>query len=735
MFVTRPGAFESGAGRDVEKSAIDAKSVVVGGWRSRNLGFAEAFLCSIAFTNYSLCILFLPKHILWTRLQITYRFTMERPAKKAKLELLSDSDESDNDTQQGVKLPVSSSGKSANEGFKINSEYAKRFEHNKKREDLHRLEEKFGKANGNKRGRPEDDDDDDESSTDEEEDDDANLVTEDLDDEWMQTLAAIKSKDPRVYNKDIKFYKDFDPNAPAQNGGEKGKEKPMTLQDYHRQNLMSGYTGGEEDADAPPQTYDQEQDALRREMVGQMHAMANGDIKEEASEDDDDFKPKAKGMHESMPAAQTQQRKKAKAKKRITDTDIASADKDPETYLSNFMAAQAWRPNDSQGSRPHAFDSDDSDDDARADAFEEAYNLRFEDPALANERLQTFARDTAKYSVRRDEATGRKKAREREKEKKEAEKREREEDRARLRRLKIEAAEEKVKKIREAAGLRGKDVDLDQWRDIIEGDFDDADWDKEMTRRFGEQYYAAPEGADSDEEMADAGAGGKKRKPKKPKWDDDIDIKDLVPEFEEEETARKYTLSDDDAEDEEDGGAPIEPASDSEANETSAKKKKVTKKDREKAKAEAKRTARKDRAAIESMIDSSIPLSAATNAPASGFRYRETSPTSYGLSARDILFADDSALNNFVGLKKMAAWRDEDKKMRDRKKFSKKGRLRQWRKENFGKADEPSGGFEVVLGGGGEVGDGGDGVAEEGNVKEGARKRKRSKGKKEKSSD
>lgn len=648
---------------------------------------------------------------------------MGRPAKKAKLELLSDSDESDGDSQQGVKLP-SNSG----EGFKINSDYAKRFEHNKKREDLHRLEEKYGKSNGNKRTRPDEDEDDEESSTDEEEDDDADLVTADLDDEWMDTLRAIKSKDPRVYNKDIKFYKDFDPNAPAASGEKQGKEKPMTLQDYHRQNLMSGYTGGDEDADAPPQTYDQEQDALRREMVGQMHAMANGESKtkaeEQSDDEDDDFKPKAKGMHESMPAAQTQHSKKAKAK-RITDTDIASADKDPETYLSNFMAAQAWRPKDSESGRPHAFDSDDSDEDARADAFEEAYNMRFEDPALANERLQTFARDTAKYSVRRDEATGRKKARERERERKEAEKREREEDRARLRRLKIEAAEEKVKKIREAAGLRGKDVDLDQWRDIIEGDFDDADWDKEMTRRFGESYYAADEGAESDEEMEDAG-GAKKKKPKKPKWDDDIDIKDLVPDFEDEETARKYTLSDDD--DDEDGGAPLEP----EDEEASSKKKKSTKKDREKAKAEAKRAARKDRAAIESMVDASLPLnnpSLSTNTNA-GFRYRETSPTNYGLSARDILFADDSALNQFAGLKKLATWRDEEKKRRDKKKFSKKGRLRQWRKETFGKGEEPVGGFETILGGETKAGGGEEEERVEGNVKEGERKRKRSKGKK-----
>ena len=99
------------------------------------------------------------------------------------------------------------------------------------------------------------------------------------------------------------------------------------------------------------------------------------------------------------------------------------------------------------------------------------------------------------------------------------------------------------------------------------------------------------------------------------------------------------------------------------------------------------------------MVDSSLPLTNASTSQAStaGFRYRETSPTSLGLSARDILFADDSQLNAYAGLKKLHGWRDEEKKRRDKKKFSKKGRLREWRREAFGAPEEPSGGFERVL--------------------------------------
>ncbi|TLD11829.1 protein kri1-like [Venturia nashicola] len=618
----------------------------------------------------------------------------ERPAKRTKLLSDSDSDSSDN---EGVKLPKQKKSSMKAE-FKINDEFAKRFEHNNKRADLQRLEEKYGKGGSEEES--------DESSTDESEDDDADLVTADLDEEIFATLNAIKNKDPRVYDEKVKFYKEFDPEKIAK---EEKKDKAMTLQDYHRQNLLSGYTGEEEEEKKVPQTYNQEQDELRRKMVGQMHAMADEDS-------EDDFKPKAKGAHDSVAAT------KSKKAKKLTEEDIAAAEKDPETYLSNFMAAQAWRP--TEGSGPNAFDSDDSEDEARADAFEEAYNMRFEDPALANEKLQTFARDVGKYSVRREETKGRKSAREKERERKDAEKREREEDRARLRRLKIEEAEEKVKKIKEAAGLRGKDVDITQWQDVIEGDFDDSQWDKEMQRRFGEDYYAVPEAQDSDVEMADGES--KKHKVKKPKWDDDIDINDLVPEFEAEE-ARKYALSSDD---EEDGGAPLDAEEDEEDEQEGDGKKRKTKKDRLKEKAEAKRASRKERRAIEEMVDATLPIA---HAPVTGFRYRETSPTSFGLSARDILFADDTALNQFAGLKKMATWRDPERKAREAKKLSKKGRLRQWRKDTFGKPDAPEGGFEVVLGRG-EAGEAEpkSKKGEDGNVKDGDRKKKRSKKRKAK---
>ncbi|TKA60193.1 hypothetical protein B0A55_12962, partial [Friedmanniomyces simplex] len=302
----------------------------------------------------------------------------------------------------------------------------------------------------------------------------------------------------------------------------------------------------------------------------------------------------------------------------------------------------------------------------------------------------------------------------------------------------IEEAEEKVQRIREAAGLRGKDVDLTEWRDVIEGDFEDEEWDREMRRRFRESYYAEGEGGNDEEDDGDAGE--RNRKAKKPKWEDDIDIKDLVPEFEDEEREPEFTLSDE--EDEADGGAPIpdeaEANDDDEAEDSNGdadpttKPTRKSKQDRQQDKAATKRAARLQRTAIESLVDTNLPIAhptvaASTNTPVAGFRYRATSPTRFGLSARDILFADDAALNQFVGLKNMHSWRDGEKKRRDKKRFSKKARVREWRREVFGREEGPG---QKYLGGGDGDGEGDDvggkGVeGEDGNVKDGERKKKR----------
>ncbi|PHH84512.1 hypothetical protein CDD83_1826 [Cordyceps sp. RAO-2017] len=432
-------------------------------------------------------------------------------AKGARLNLL----DSDSDSDGGAAI--------ADPGFKVNEEYARRFEHNKKREELQRLEEKY------KQQVPEDDS----SSSNETEDEDGFLATEDLDAQISATLHAIRTKDPRVYDKNVTFVQLPEDETPA--ATKEKKEKPVFLQDYHREKIMRGDIGASEDEDdEAPKTYVEEQEALKKTIVSEFHAAQREDDGD--SSDDDAFmkrKEPAKvdenGVHPSRAP-----------KVKLSELDVANADKNPDTFLSNFMAARAWIPE--EGGKWKAFESDESDGNDVADEWEQAYNLRFEDPSKSNEVLRSYARDfAAARSVRREEKTGRKRQRELEREKKEEEKRKKREEKARLRKLKLDETEEKLRKVKQAAGAAGKVLREEEWMQFLDDAWDNDKWEEEMQKRFGDEYYAMEdEAANSEDEddQAGEGDGGEERKkskgPKKPKWDDEIDIKDIIPDFEDE---------------------------------------------------------------------------------------------------------------------------------------------------------------------------------------------------------
>ncbi|KAL2822536.1 KRI1-like family-domain-containing protein [Aspergillus granulosus] len=616
---------------------------------------------------------------------------MEPPAKKSRKLLEDDSSSDSGDESGGVPLGDSSEGLT----FKINEEYARRFEHNKRREEMQQLESKLGKTSSLGKRRNEDDEDDgsEESSSDEEEDDDAELATEALDAEIQATIQAIRSKDPRVYDKNATFYHSLDESAGPQKREE--KEKPMTLRDYHRENLLSGANPADEDASDAPRTYAQEQEDLKKAIVKEMHAAAGNE--EDGSSDDGD-EDEGFLIRKSAPEP-------VSTRQNDVQLDVENADKDPETFLSNFMSSRAWVQTGKSQLQP--FESDDDEEDERAEAWEEAYNFRFEDPSKINATLITHSRDlTNKQSVRRDEVSGRKKIRDAARLKKEEEKKQRESEKNRLRKLKMAELQEKVDKIKEVAGLNASKLTDEDWAGFLDAAWDDKNWEEEMQKRFGDNYYADNDAAGSGDE-----AGGKKKRPKKPTWDDDIDINDLVPDFEDEERPA-VGLSDVEMEDDDEEGS--------------------NKKSKAQERRDQKREARKDKLRIEEAVDRNIDLDlallpGATKKNTTGFRYRETSPQSFGLSALDILMADDTHLNQFAGLKKLASFREDEKKRRDQKRLGKKARLRQWRKDTFGDEEGPR---EFVFGNSKRSAAENDDAADKVDIREGEprkKKRKRSK--------
>ena len=89
--------------------------------------------------------------------------------------------------------------------FQINESYAARLEHNKKREELHRLEAKYGKSIP-----PENGDEDSEETSSESEDEVGELVTPQLDAEIWRTIAMIREKRPEVYDENFRVFKEDD---------------------------------------------------------------------------------------------------------------------------------------------------------------------------------------------------------------------------------------------------------------------------------------------------------------------------------------------------------------------------------------------------------------------------------------------------------------------------------------------------------------------------------------------
>ena len=104
------------------------------------------------------------------------------------------------------------------------------------------------------------------SSEDETEDEDGGLANEAVDAEISATIQAIRSKDPRIYQKDVTFYTALDNIEESEK--QDSAEKPLYLRDYHRKNLLENGGKDEQNGDGgEPLPYNQEQAALKSSIM------------------------------------------------------------------------------------------------------------------------------------------------------------------------------------------------------------------------------------------------------------------------------------------------------------------------------------------------------------------------------------------------------------------------------------------------------------------------------------
>lgn len=486
----------------------------------------------------------------------------------------------------------------------------------------------------------------------EEEDDFGELLTEDVENGLNEVLKAIKTGDQRLFDSNVKFFKEEDS---TDNGVKKEGAKPIYLKEYHRKALLEGddeESGNFASIDGK-KTYVDQQREDKEDLIKQMH----GAISDDDSDDDFLIKKEQTVTNDPKPTAPVS----------LPDPEKEGGEK----FLEAFLENHAWLPD--KGEKVDVEFEDDAEFDQAAETFENAYNFRFEDPKATE--IISYARSQA--TMRREKMNSRKRERLKEQEKKMKEKEEIKEELKKKKQKKVNLVVDRIKEIRQIVGDEiSEERILKVFGDsLMKEDFSSEDWDAKMAEIFDEEYYQN----ENDDFV-------------KPEWDDDLMNDDIRKEDESEgdDDENEEILAEDveagNAKDEDDGKTDSidNKAENSESKSRKSKKKEekyTAKKEKNKVKEIAEKLVEKKTLDI---LDEVEEERGRNKEKKYTFKYREVSPESFGLTANEILAADDKALNELIGLKKLAPYRPHDKVAKDKRKITKSKNLREWRKKTFG---------------------------------------------------
>lgn len=492
------------------------------------------------------------------------------------------------------------------------------------------------------------------------------MITEDIEESINQVLRTIDENPDVLLDKNTRFFGSVE-ESKAANVSKDEKHKPIYLKDYHRLQLLAkgkdGYNSDSEEEEYPegekPYAIQQKEDKAK--ILAEINkAVEDGD--DQNDEDDD-------SEYEGFFTKRDEQRT-------VETIALPDPQNDAGKFLEAYLEKKAWLPRtvDKKTGEiimPTYEDlvEDDEEFDDNAETYENAYNMRFEDPN-ANEIL-SYAR--TQNTIRREKASSRKRKRDA---KKDALRQEEEKQEAELQHLKNKKATQIMKKMSSLQKQLQDDPDAEELAKIfddeyLDGDFEGDEWDKKMSKIFGEEFYAQdaelPEDADDDNEQVGGAA--------------DYDA----------EEGEEGAEGADDAEYDEDEDFNMD--ADLDASTAGKSKNQLKKEERQRKQEEQKKLQEAAQRVVEENVEllikeeGSKSLKKTLEKPK--FKYRDVSPDSFGLTARDILLAEDKDLNRFIGIKKLATYRDEDKKEKDRKKFGKKKRVKEWRMSVFNSKESP----------------------------------------------
>uniref|UniRef100_A0A1I8PYP8 Protein KRI1 homolog n=1 Tax=Stomoxys calcitrans TaxID=35570 RepID=A0A1I8PYP8_STOCA len=402
-------------------------------------------------------------------------------------------------------------------GFQINTNesYAKTYNHLRKKELLQKFKAKGLEAS------------DSESSSEESSEEDE-ILDPTFDQEFLSTLASLKSKNPIIYDKKVKFFEKVN-NDPDNKSDEKDesviepnwkkkerKAKPVTLKDYERKVILE--KGGKfvDDSDEEDENKSrfnrsgspsmaEEERRLKAEFQKVMNDEDSGDeefggifkkrekSKVERDAEQEDYLQWLAGKKETI---------KEDAKEKLKPLkNYWSNDKLPssEKFLRDYVLNKGYTEAENYADIPtyeeivgdNAPLSEDEVELEKQAEFEQKYNFRFEDPD--QEFIKRYPR-TIESSVRRTEEK-RKQKRQELKERKQQEKQEKMKELEMVKEMKHKEIQEKIEKLKTVTGndqLGFKDDDLEE-------DFDPEVHDRRMRELFNDEYYEVDEGEEKPE--------------------------------------------------------------------------------------------------------------------------------------------------------------------------------------------------------------------------------------------
>nr|XP_060615755.1 protein KRI1 homolog [Anolis sagrei ordinatus] len=391
--------------------------------------------------------------------------------------------------------------------LRINEAFAARYGKYRRREELQRLQDRYG-------GDAEETTSESESSEEDQE------VDPTMDRAFYSTLALLKTKDPRIYQKDVLFYSKEDSASDSDNDNppKKKREKPMFLNDYERKVILEKagkYEDEEEEEEEEaaaiknPKSYVEEQKQLKQSF---QRFVADSDEEEDANGDSSLLRKRAKSKEEkereeadyilwlkgqAKPGAEEDLQDLAPLKEYWNDPKLDEGERFLRDYILNKRYKEAGDGEEEEEEEEEEDGlpgvqlavSDSSDEGElflkKQEDFERKYNFRFEEPEA--QVVQTFPRIIATSVRRKDERRKEKRQEIRERKKKERE--QKQEELKQLKNLKRREIIERLEKLQEITGSEAgtfQEGDLD-------GDFDPAQHDRLMEKFFGDEYYGVGE--------------------------------------------------------------------------------------------------------------------------------------------------------------------------------------------------------------------------------------------------